>query len=520
MNSLLRHILLLPLLLVTCLTVKAAGWDYTAENPLKFAIDFDYAPLEYIDDKGLPNGLDVKFTKILLERMEIPYDFRANTWENVADDVLNSRVDLAMMVYSPYRKDLTNYSRAVFRLYYQIITRKGESDKIGLRDVKGKTIAFMDSRPIRDTLTKAGAKVVVVKDLKKAVNELAHGDYDGVICFRYQANYLMDKFGFDNLTSEDLALMPREYCYVSHDKKLIDSINVVLRVLEEEGATEDVYGGVRSSFENSYIPMWFWTLLGCIVIVGLLFMLIQQRINGQRLRQEMLRVQHNEQMKDVFLGNISHALRTPLNAIVGFTELLANEGSELADVERENLAKLVNKNGQQLSHLVNELTSIVDIEQNGLLFYREETDILAEMNSYVEELRSQVQEGVQVKVEGPEGGLTAMVDKTPMRLVTVHLLKNAIQHTTDGQITLSVRMREGGLSLEVRDTGSGISQDIKDHVFAMLSDKNAYMQNDMPGLGLTVCKAVVDRFNGKIGVRNNEVDGRGTIFWYWIPLKK
>ena len=163
MNSLLRHILPLPLLIVACLTVKAAKWDYTAENPLKVAID-----------KGLPDGLDVEFTKIMLGRMGIPYDFRANTWENVAGDVLNSRVDLGMMVYSAYRKDLTNYSRAVFRLYYQIITRKGESDNIGLRDVKGKTIAFMESRPIKDTLTKVGVNVVIIKD--PLPGKLSHGE--------------------------------------------------------------------------------------------------------------------------------------------------------------------------------------------------------------------------------------------------------------------------------------------------------------------------------------------------------
>ena len=93
MNSLLRHILPLPLLIVACLTVKAAKWDYTAEKPLKFAIDFDYAPLEYVNDKSLPDGLDVEFTKIMLGRMGIPYEFRANTWENVASDVLNSRAD-------------------------------------------------------------------------------------------------------------------------------------------------------------------------------------------------------------------------------------------------------------------------------------------------------------------------------------------------------------------------------------------------------------------------------------------
>ena len=502
MNSLLRHILLLPLLIVACLTVKAAKCDYTAEKPLKFAIDFDYAPLEYVNEKSMPDGLDIEFTKILMERMGIPYEFRANTWENVADDVLNSRVDLAMMVYSPYRKDLTNYSRAVFRLYYQIISRKGETDFMGLRDVKNKTIAIMDSRPMKDTLTKSGAKVVIIKDLRKAVNELSHGDYDGVICFRYQANYLMGKFGSDNLVAEDLALMPREYCYVSPNKELIDSINVALKALEEEGVIENVYGGVKSSFNRSYIPMWVWVLLGCVVVLGLVITLVQQLVNGKRLKREMARVQ------------------SKLNAIVGFTELLLKEGPGMPEEECLHLTKLVNQNGHQLSHLVNELTSIVDIEQNGLLFCREETDIVAEMNGYIKELRPLLHEGVDIRVEAPEAGLTALVDKASMKLVTVHLLKNAIEHTTEGHVTLAFGIRDGGLYVEVRDTGSGVSEDTKDNIFALLSEKNAYMKDDMPGLGLTVCKAVVDRFRGKIGLRDNDLDGKGTIFWYWGPLKK
>ena len=81
-------------------------------------------------------------------------------------------------------------------------------------------------------------------------------------------------------------------------------------------------------------------------------------------------------------------------------------------------------------------------------------------------------------------------------------------------------IRDGGLHVEVRDTGSGVSEDIKDSIFGLLSEKNAYMKDDMPGLGLTVCKAVVDRFRGKIGLRDNDLDGKGTIFWYWGPLKK
>lgn len=520
MKFVIKHLVLLMLLCATSLTAKAAGRAYTASKPLLFAIDFDYAPLEYVDEKGRPCGLDIEFTKILMQRLGIPYDHRPNTWENVAGDVLNGRADLGMMVYSPYRKDITNYSRAVFRLYYQLITRKGESDGFGLRGMKDKTVAFMASRPLSDTLSKAGAKIVVVKDLKDAVSDLAHGDYDGVICFRYQANYLIEKFGMDNLVAEDLSLMPREYCYVSNDKALIESINIALKELEQEGVLEDVYGDVKSSFGGLHIPLWMWALVGCVAVFGLLVLLVQQRVNARRLEREVERARRSDQLKDVFLGNLSHALRTPMNAIVGFSDLLAKEGRGMDDDERDELVALVNKNGHQLSHLVDELTSIVDIEQNGLLFYRQETDLMAEMNSYVAELQPLHHDGVQIRVEAPEKRLKVAVDQKLMKLVVVHLLKNALQHTTDGYVTLAFGLRDGGLHIEVRDTGSGISQETRDTIFALLTDKNAFMRGDLPGLGLAVCKAVVDRFNGKIGVRGNDVDGKGSIFWCWTPLKK
>lgn len=73
-----------------------------------------------------------------------------------------------MMVYSPYRKDLTNYSHAVFRLYYQIVYKKNSKVRFGLREVKGKKIALMKSRPLVDTLANAGATPIIVNDLVKA----------------------------------------------------------------------------------------------------------------------------------------------------------------------------------------------------------------------------------------------------------------------------------------------------------------------------------------------------------------
>ena len=202
-----QRILNLLLLLTLALSASADNLGYSKYKPLLFGIDMDYAPMEYIDDKGIPRGFDVEFTRRLMKRLDIPFTYSPNTWSNIAEDVLQGKVDLGMMVYSPYRKDLTNYSRAVFRLYYQIVYAKKSEARYGLRDVEGKKIALMKSRPIVDTLTKVGAKAMVVEDLKGAFLDLQKGKYDALICFRYQARYIIEELDLDDLTSSDLALI-------------------------------------------------------------------------------------------------------------------------------------------------------------------------------------------------------------------------------------------------------------------------------------------------------------------------
>ena len=518
MISRLLHIALL--LTAFALQTKADNLGYTKEKPLVFGIDMDYAPLEYVDEEGKAQGFDIRFTELLMERLDIPYRYSPNTWENIAGDVLEGRVDLSMMVFSPYRQNQTNYSRAVFRLYYQMLTRKGEEKIYGLRNARGKEIAFMESRPIKDTLMKAGAKVVIVKDLKRATYELARGKYDAVICFRYQARHLMANAQLNNLEAQDMTLMSREYCYVSHDKKLIDAINVELDKMEAEGVIEDVYANVRTQFGGLKIPMWIWYLVGGVLLVSLLIIIFLQRRSKKQLKAEMIRAKKSEELKDIFLSNLSHALRTPLNAIIGFSDLMmSTPKGEMLEEERLHLLELINDNGIQLLHLINELLSLSDIEGNNQLFDRVVTDVDMEMSQYASEIRQQLKDGVHIDVVEPVGGMRALLDAKLLRLVTMHLLDNAMQHTDEGRITLSYYSKEDGLYVEVKDTGEGLPKNLKDNIFTLLSDKNTYVQEETPGLGLSICKAIIDRCGGRIGMLENEEDGKGSIFWFWAPVK-
>lgn len=513
------NLLSLCLLLLSLTNLaQAENLGYTKFNPLKIGLDLDYAPLEYVDDKELPQGLDVELTQVLMRRLNIPYTYSPNSWENITGDVINGRVGLGMMVYSPYRKDIVNYSRAVFRLYYQVVYRENESEQFDMRHLEGKNIAYMSSRPITDTLTKAGAVLHVIRDLPEALKDLSNGRYDAVICFRYQAKYHIHHLKLKNLTAEDLTLTPREYCYVSTNKELIQAIDKELLKMDKEGVIDEIYGDYISKLGSFKIPDWIWWTLGSAILLTFIILFLQQRIHSRRLHREMRRAQKSEQLKIVFLANVSHALRTPLNAIIGFSDMIRTmpEGT-LSFSDQQEMLNQIHDNGEQLLYFINELLQLSNIEGNGIEFQSVECSLNQTMSEYANLIRPDLHEGVTLQVNEQEKELIAITDPNHLRLITMHLLNNAVKHTTQGSITISYKMQNHGLYVEVNDTGDGLPQNLKENIFQLLSDKHTFVQEQSPGLGLSICKAVIDAAHGKIGVESTE--GQGATFWFWIPCR-
>ena len=511
------HIALLMLTLVG--QTKADNLGFTKIDPLLVGLDNNYPPLQFLDENGTPNGLDVKFTKELMNRLDIPFTYAPNTWANIASDILSGRVDLGMMVYSTYRKDSAYFSHAVFRMYYQMVIRKSDESSFDMRNLTGKTIAYMMSRPVNDTLTKAGAIPHVVTDLTSTFIDLSEGKYDGLICFRHQAKYIAKANGLNNLVFEDVTLTPREYCYVSTNKELIDAINRELDKMEAEGIIADTYGiDVISKFGSNEVPVWMWYLLAALLFVSLIALLVMQSISKKKLRKEMERAQKSEQLKSIFLSNVSHALRTPLNAIIGFSDLMMTDTDGLLpNEERIKLLGLVNKNGLSLLHFINELLELSDIEGSANLYDRVVTNLEQEMTAFGQETRMKLNNGVDFELLAPKDNLHAYLDPKLLRLVTMHLLENASQHTYQGKVTLEYASKDGGLYVCVTDTGEGLPERLRENIFALLSDENSYNRDEYPGLGLNICKSIVAKSGGKIGAESPQQGG--TKMWFWVPVK-
>lgn len=506
------------LLLAVAVNARAALSDYTSERPVLFGIAMDYPPLEYIDQDGKPCGYDIEFTRDLMRRLKLPLDCEPLPWGAIPRATIEGNIDLSMMTYSTYRRDSVHYSRAVFKLYYQILYQGGNTKKhVDMRRLNGKKIAYLSSKPVSDTLKAVGAVPMVVLNLRQAAQDLENGLYDAVICYRYQAKFMKEKYGLTSLVAEDFTLMPREYCFVSHDKALIDRINEELDKMEEEGVINELYTPAGMFQDTTEIPQWIWYLLVMLTIVFLVVLVIFQQWYQKKLTREMKRAQRSEQAKTVFLGNVSHILRTPLNAINGFSEILkSDESSCLSAGERTKLATLVHDNGERLLYFIDELLTLSDIEGNELKFSRTRENLKVIMDAYADEARKNLHEGVELEVVGPEN-VYVYIDEKLMHLTLMHLLSNAVRFTEKGKITLTYQLKNNRLYVEVKDTGCGVPEALRKNIFSLLMDKSTAVQDAIPGLGLTICRVIVERCHGRIGYL--PLPEGGSCFWHWVPIK-
>lgn len=497
---------------------------FNKERPLVMGMNTSYAPLQYVNDQGVPSGYDVVFTKILMQRMGIPFTFSPNHWDKMSPGIIGGKYDMGMMVYSPYRKDITNYSNAVFRMYYQVVYRGKDYSNFDFRHLKGKRIAYMKSRPIGLMLKDEGADGYPISDLGEAFNELADGKYDGLICYRFQAKYNIDKQHLtDKLQTEELSLEPREYCYASHDKRLIEAINAELKKMEEEGIIDEVYGKeVAQQFGAIRIPMWIWGLLVGLVFVFMVVYSINRHRYSKRLRiahnqlqhafdelksnnaaleQANARAEESTQMKSNFIKQISHEIRTPLNIVSGFTQILASSDAELSKDQKKDMSMQIMENTDRITGLVNKMLELSDINSTAVL---EKDDCVSAQIIAEEAIRSSgIDKASHLTFEvRSEDGADTLFNTHHRSAVhaLLQLLDNAKKFTTKTgrkeRAVLTISRKDDKTLFVIENTGKTIPAEEANRIFDEFVQLDEYY--DGTGIGLAVARSLCRRLDGDV----------------------
>ncbi len=227
-------------------------------------------------------------------------------------------------------------------------------------------------------------------------------------------------------------------------------------------------------------------------------------------------------MKSEFLANMSHEIRTPMNGVLGMLDLLSE--TELTTIQQSWLGT-AHSSAEALLDVINDILDLSKLEADQLVIEQIEFNLVELVDDICALLAVHAHEkGLELNCFLP-ATLTSNWQGDPMRIrqVLTNFLGNAIKFTEQGEVSVTVvpiNNGENGLRFEVRDTGIGLSEETQLRLFKSFSQGESSTSRRFggTGLGLFICKKLVDLMGGEIGADN--LSGKGSCFWFTVPLLK
>ncbi len=251
-------------------------------------------------------------------------------------------------------------------------------------------------------------------------------------------------------------------------------------------------------------------------------LLAQAKEAEQKLSAEKEALESLNRMKTEFLGNVSHELKTPLTVMSGYaqtTRQLAEQPKELDGVEVARRMKLISSEAERLSLMVGHILDVTRMEEGRMVMERIPCYVDEVIHEAVETHYPMLNKNANRLVIRIESGLPA-VSADPARIsqVIVNLISNAVRFTANGMITVSARRESNTIVICVADNGVGISEQQLPQIFERYyrKQKNGGGQDTGTGLGLYICKHIVEQHGGSIWLES--VENQGTSVFFSLPV--
>ena len=235
----------------------------------------------------------------------------------------------------------------------------------------------------------------------------------------------------------------------------------------------------------------------------------------QAANQELARA---NKLKSEFLANVSHELRTPLSAIIGFSQILLDGIDGPMSEEQQQDISQVNKSGQSLLALINQILDLSKIEAGKMELSVERVELPALITSILESISPLAQEkGLRIETRFAPGLPAVEGDAARLKQVLINLLSNAVKFTERGHIEVIAQPSGRMVRITVKDTGIGISAESQRVIFDefVQGDGSSTRKHGGTGLGLSIVRKLVEMHGGAITVSSEP--GRGSIFTFTVP---
>ena len=291
---------------------------------------------------------------------------------------------------------------------------------------------------------------------------------------------------------------------------------------------------------NSYQPVeyryvtksgkviWVRTLASPIIkegkfsgVQGVLTDITNLKDTEHELRKVNRLLEKNNQEKDKFFSIIAHDLRSPFSSVFGFSELLMDQISRKDYDGIEEYAELILQSSKKSMELLSNLMTWARSKTGRMEFKPEELDLFEIANDSLSLLEeSAIQKSIQLNLE-IKPDMSVFADRAMMSTVLRNLISNAIKFTHQhGTVKIASKNEENSTMIAVGDTGVGMSPDMVRNLFQLDKDTGRRGTNgeSSTGLGLVICKELVEKHGGKIWVESRE--GSGSTFYFTLPVEK
>jgi len=516
------------------LTSEERAW--LRDHPvLRLGYDPDWPPVEYVDKEGRFVGMSADFMRRLNTIIGIDIKpTKPQSWQTTLQEMKKGSVDILFSATrTPQRESFLLFSAPYLRFPMVIVTDQVAPYIGDMKDLQGKKVAVVKGYASHDILKNKhpDLNLLLVDDVTEGLNAVVRKKAYAFIGSLAAISHVLGREGISGVkVSGETPYSYELSVAVPKDQPVLAGIiQKALNAINEEDRNEIFKRWISVTYERKFDYQLLWKiLLAVILIFSAVFywnrrlsreINLRRKIEGELVEAKEAAESANR-VKSAFLASMSHELRTPLNSIIGFTGIILNELAGPLNLEQKKQLKMVKGSSHHLLNLINDVLDISKIEAGEVEITKEAFSMPQAVDQVVESLRPLAeQKGLSLYAKIDPDVDLVVSDERRVCQILINLANNAIKFTEKGGVRIACQDRETNIEVRVTDTGIGIRDEDKGKLFKPFQqlDMGTARRYEGTGLGLSVCRRILDLLGGRIWVESQL--GEGSTFAFTLPLK-
>lgn len=514
------------------LTPQERAW--LRDHPvLRLGYDTDWPPVEYVNKEGKLVGMSADFMDKLNGIIGIDIKpTKPQSWQTTLKEVKDGSIDILFSATrTSEREAFLRFSEPYLRFPMVIVTDQGAPYIGDMKDLRGKKIAVVNGYASHDILKDRHPELdlLLVDSVTTGLTEVTRRKAYAFIDSLAAISHVIGREGIAGVkVSGETPYRYEVSVAVPKDQPILANIiQKALNTISEEERNEIFKRWISVTYEGKFNYALLWkVLIGAMLIFAAVLywnrrlareINLRKKIEGELVEARDAAESVNR-VKSAFLASMSHELRTPLNSIIGFTGIILNELAGPLNLEQKKQLKMVKGSSHHLLNLINDVLDISKIEAGEVEITREAFSMPQVMDQVVESLRPLTeQKGLSLFAKIDPDVNRVVSDERRVRQILINLANNAIKFTEKGGVRIACQRRDKAIEIRVTDTGIGIHEADMEKLFEPFQqlDTGTARKYEGTGLGLSVCRRILDLLGGRIWVESEL--GHGSTFAFTLP---